>query len=154
MIVAVILLTFAGLPVAGNAARSVALGLGLVVLSTGLTLLLAAAMYRSAPAATAPALAVLYLAKVTAMGWWLLALGAPDWLRGTAFAVTVAAALVASWLLLAPIALRAAAAVARQEAVPAPGPTSPGPAGGDDTAARTGGPAPGPEYPGGQHEHQ
>lgn len=153
VIVAVILLTFAGLPVAGDGARSVALGLGLVVLSTGLTLLVSAVMYRAAPAATAPALAVLYLAKVTALGWWLLALGAPEWLRGTAFAVTVAAALVASWLLLAPVALRATAAVARQDAVPATAPTSPRPPGGDGATARAGGVDPCSEHPGGDHEH-
>ena len=146
---AVILLTFAALPLGGAAGRSVALGLGLVVLSTGLTLLVSAVLYRTAPAATAPALAVLYLAKITAMGWWLLALGAPGWLRTTPFAGTVAAALVASWLLLAPVALRATAAAAREDAVTARA-TAPGPEG---AAPSPGGPVAAAERRGGRHEH-
>lgn len=150
---AVILLTVTASPAVGATARSAALGLGLVCLSTGLTVLVSVLMYRAAPAATAPALAVLYLAKVTSMGWWLLARGAPQWLQATAFAVTVVAALVASWLVLAPLAARTSAAVARHEAARAPagGPRrTPGEPG---DVSPPGGPVPGSDEPGGDHGH-
>ena len=51
-------------------------------------------MYRVAPAATAPALAALYLLKVLVLGWFLLFLGAPPWLAPRVFAVTVLVCLV------------------------------------------------------------
>lgn len=76
--------------------RSVVLGAGLVALSSSATVLVAAQMYRVAPAATAPALAALYLLKVLVLGWVLLVVGAPGWLASRAFAVTVLACLVLS----------------------------------------------------------
>lgn len=96
--------------------RSVSVGSGLVILSTGLTVFVAAFMYRMAPAATAPALALLYLLKVVAMGWFLLSVGAPDWLHARGFAITVAVALMLSWLVLAPLAARASSALATEYA--------------------------------------
>lgn len=96
----VLLVLTAGLGIS-DMLRSVALGAGLVVLSSSATVLVAAQMYRMAPAATAPALAALYLLKVLVLGWVLLAVGAPGWLASRAFAVTVLAGLVLSTALFA-----------------------------------------------------
>lgn len=112
VILSVILLTCAALVDYDAAWRSITLGVGLVVLSTGLTVLVSVLMYRVAPAATAPALALLYLLKVVFMGWFLLSVGAPEWLHSTAFAISVAVGLVLSWLALAPVALRASSVLA------------------------------------------
>lgn len=96
--------------------RSIVAGAGLVVLSTGLTVFVSTLMYRIAPAATAPALTVLYLMKVVVMGWYLLFVGAPAWLHSLGFAITVAVGLTLSWLALAPLAMRASAVLAREYA--------------------------------------
>lgn len=94
--------------------RSIGLGTGLVILSTGLTVFVTVLMYRLAPATTAPALALLYLLKVVVMGWYLLSVGAPDWLHSLGFAISIAAGLVLSWLVLAPIAMRASSVLASE----------------------------------------
>lgn len=104
---AVILITFAAAIGLDPLWRSIAVGVGLVTLSTGLTVFVSALMYRVAPAATAPALAMLYLLKVVVMGWYVLSVGAPEWLHSSGFAITVAAGLILSWLVLAPVAMRA-----------------------------------------------
>lgn len=91
----VLLVLTAGLGIS-DMLRSVALGAGLVVLSSSATVLVAAQMYRMAPA-----LAALYLLKVLVLGWVLLAVGAPGWLASRAFAVTVLAGLVLSTALFA-----------------------------------------------------
>lgn len=96
--------------------RSIVAGIGLVVLSTGLTVFVSTLMYRIAPAATAPALALLYLVKVGIMGWYLLFVGSPEWLHTVGFAITVAAGLTLSWLVLAPLAMRASAVLAEEYA--------------------------------------
>ncbi|MBD2761103.1 hypothetical protein IEE91_05675 [Kocuria sp. cx-455] len=96
--------------------RSIVAGVGLVALSTGLTVFVSTLMYRIAPAATAPALALLYLVKVVVMGWYLLSVGSPEWLHSLGFAITVAAGLTLSWLALAPMAMRASAVLAREYA--------------------------------------
>ena len=88
--------------------RSVLLGVGLVALSAGATVIVSLVMYRVAPAATAPALAALYLLKVVAMGWFLINVGAPSWLHPRGFAASAALTLVASWLGMGPVAGRAA----------------------------------------------
>lgn len=107
ILLAVILITCAAMIGFDSLWRSIAVGVGLVTLSTGLTVFVSAFMYRVAPAATAPALAMLYLLKVVVMGWYLLSVGAPEWLHSLGFAITVAAGLVLSWLVLAPVAMRA-----------------------------------------------
>mgnify|MGYP002653467218 CR=1 FL=1 len=66
----------------------------IIAVSSAATALVAAQMYRVAPAATAPALAALYLLKVLVLGWFLLFLGAPPWLAPRVFAVTVLVCLV------------------------------------------------------------
>lgn len=96
--------------------RSIAAGAGLVILSTGLTVFVSTLMYRIAPAATAPALALLYLVKVVVLGWYLLSVGSPEWLHSLGFAITVAAGLILSWLALAPMAMRASAVLAKEYA--------------------------------------
>ncbi|MFL0563043.1 hypothetical protein ACH0BM_06635 [Kocuria rhizophila] len=60
--------------------RSAAFGAGLVTASSATTVLVAAQMFRVAPAATAPALAGLYLLKVLVAGGLLLTLAPPAWL--------------------------------------------------------------------------
>lgn len=107
ILLAVILLTCSVMIAFDPLWRSIALGGALVMLSTGLTVFVSAFMYRVAPAATAPGLALLYLLKVVAMGWFLLSVGAPEWLHSLGFAITVAAGLILSWLVLAPVAMRA-----------------------------------------------
>ena len=94
--------------------RSITAGAGLVILSTGPTVFVSTLMYRIAPAATAPALALLYLVKVVVLGWYLLSVGSPEWLHPLGFASTVAAGLILSWLALAPMAMRASAVLARE----------------------------------------
>ncbi|RKQ36662.1 hypothetical protein [Kocuria tytonis] len=79
-----------------DTARSLLFGAGLVALSSAASVLVAAQMFRVAPAATAPALAALYLLKVLALGWLLLVPGPPGWLvpgafLGSALAVHVVA---------------------------------------------------------------
>lgn len=113
---AVILITCAAVIDFDSLWRSIAVGAGLVMLSTGLTVFVSAFMYRLAPAATAPALALLYLLKIVIMGWYLLSVGAPEWLHSVGFAIAVAAGLVLSWLLLAPVAMRASTVLARDYA--------------------------------------
>lgn len=93
---------------AAQVTRSALLGVGLVALSTGATVAVSVLMYRVAPAATAPALALLYLVKVVILGWVLLNAGAPSWLHPRGFALSVAAAVVASWCVVGPVAARAA----------------------------------------------
>ncbi|GAA2108647.1 hypothetical protein GCM10009824_02060 [Kocuria atrinae] len=112
ILLAVILLTCAAVIEFDPLWRSIAVGGGLVMLSTGLTVFMSALMYRVAPAATAPALALLYLLKVVVMGWYLIFVGAPEWLQTRGFAITVAAGLVVSWLGLAPVAMRASTVLA------------------------------------------
>ena len=116
LILSVILLTCAAMIEFDALWRSITLGAGLVVLSTGLTVFVSVVMYRVAPAATAPALALLYLLKVVAMGWYLLSVGAPGWLHSAGFAITVAAGLMLSWLALAPVAARASSVLASEYA--------------------------------------
>lgn len=113
---AVILITCAAVIEFDPLWRSIVAGAGLVALSTGLTVFVSALMYRIAPAATAPALALLYLLKIAAMGWFLLSMGSPEWLHALGFAITVATGLMLSWLVLAPMAMRASAVLAGEYA--------------------------------------
>ena len=65
--------------------RSAMFGAGLVGASSAASVLVSAHMFRVAPAATAPALAALYLLKVLALGWLLVVPTAPSWLVPGAF---------------------------------------------------------------------
>lgn len=65
--------------------RSAMFGAGLVGASSAASVLVSAHMFRVAPAATAPALAALYLLKVLALGWLLVVPSAPSWLVPGAF---------------------------------------------------------------------
>ncbi|MDO4918581.1 hypothetical protein [Kocuria sp.] len=86
----VLLLGAAGIVVAylgggGPGLRSVCLGAGLLAVSSAASALVSAQMFRVAPAATAPALAFLYLVKVLVLGWLLLVPGEPAWLEPAPF---------------------------------------------------------------------
>lgn len=114
ILLSVILLTYVAVIEFSSVWRSIAAGAAVVALSTGLTVFVSTLMFRIAPAATAPALALLYLVKVVVMGWYLLSVGAPPWLHSFGFALAVAVCLVLSWLVLAPIAMRASAVLAEE----------------------------------------
>lgn len=92
--------------------RSGGFGAGLVAVSTGATALVSALLYRAAPAATAPALAALYLVKVMVFGWLLLVPGAPPWLVPPAFVAAAVVTLVAAMVAFAVIARRVSARAA------------------------------------------
>ena len=74
--------------------RSAAFGAGLVTASSATTVLVSAHMFRVAPAATAPALAGLYLLKVLVAGGLLLTLAPPAWLVPSVFLVAALVGLV------------------------------------------------------------
>ncbi|RLY94662.1 hypothetical protein CWC38_07575 [Kocuria tytonicola] len=102
----------------GDPVRSALFGVGLVALSSAATALVSAQMFRGAPAATAPALAALYLLKVLALGWLLLVPGPPDWLVPGAFVTGALVALVAATAVSAVLARRVSNRQARLRPAP------------------------------------
>ena len=94
LLLGAVAVTASWLAPAPAAARSALLGSGLVVLSAAATALVSAQLFRSAPAATAPALAALYLLKVLALGWLLLGPGPPGWLAPGVFVLAAVAAVL------------------------------------------------------------
>lgn len=102
----------------GDPVRSALFGVGLVAISSAATVLVSAQMFRGAPAATAPALAALYLLKVLALGWLLLVPGPPDWLAPGAFVTGALAALVTATAVSAVLARRVSNRQARLRPAP------------------------------------
>jgi len=120
MLLAVLLLVAAYRPGLGDGVRSACFGGGLVLLSAGATVLVAAQLFRTAPAATAPALAALYLIKVLAFGWLLLVPGTPPWLAPGTFLTAVLTVLAATTVGSAVLAHRVSMREARLVAAAAP----------------------------------